>query len=155
MLGIPKTDRMDATLLAILGSAGLGLRSFIPHKLQYAVRSANRDLMRQVKKRSSEKTKVKHWFVEQGMNALLSKEGMPHLSGFSGQTVIRAILAGERDVGQLTKNIDYRLKKPERLSYIQAALEPIAWVDKFAIRQLELMICKIDFLNSLIPEYHQ
>lgn len=154
MLGIPKTDRMDATLLAMLGSAGLGLHSFIPHRLQYAVRGANRDLMRHVKKRSSEKVKVKNWFVEQGMNAFLTKEGIPDLSGMSGMAVINGILSGQRDVVELTEKIDKSLKKPERLSYIQVALKPIEKVDEFAIRQLALTVRKIDFMNSLIPEYH-
>ncbi|MDM8529385.1 transposase [Anaerolineales bacterium HSG24] len=155
MLGIPKTDRMDATLLAMLGSAGLGLPSFIPHKLQYAVRGANRDLMRHVKKRSSEKVKVKHWFVEQGMNALLTKEGLPDLSGYSGMSVINGILSGQRDVVKLTQNLHPRLKKPERLRYIQVALKPIESVDPFAIRQLSLTVSKINFMDQLIPTYHQ
>jgi transposase len=153
MLGIPKTDRMDATLLAILGSAGLGLRSFIPHRLQYAVRSANRELMRHVKKRSSEKAKMSNWFVQQGMGALKSKEGIPELTGYSGMTVIKGIIGGQREVAVLTQNLDPRLRSPERLAYIQRALQPIAQVDPFAIRQLALMVRKLEFMNSLVPEY--
>ncbi len=108
--GRPKTDMQDCQWLQVLHSCGLLRGSFRPAESITRLRAIQRQLGNLVE----ERTRFVQWMqmaLDQ-MNVQVHR-ALTDLTGVTGMSIIRAIVAGERDPIQLAKFRDKRCRKSE------------------------------------------
>ncbi|MDR1342390.1 MAG: IS110 family transposase, partial [Prevotellaceae bacterium] len=126
-----KTDEIDAESLMLLHSYGLLKASFQVNNAAQEIRNLSRHRENQI--RSLGKVVQQMQKSMELMNIKLT-EVLRDIMGASGQAILQAILAGERDTGKLASLADSRCKAPREV--IAKSLEG-TWSEDllFALRQ--------------------
>ncbi len=103
-----KTDMSDCQWLQLLHSCGLLRGSFRPSEAITRLRSLQRQMANLVK----ERTRCVQWMQKalDQMNVQVHR-AVTDLTGTTGMAIVRAIVAGERDPGQLARLRDRRCRK--------------------------------------------
>lgn len=110
--GVPgrKTDFLDCQWIQLLHSCGLLKGSFRPKEDICALRA----LQRQLDNLAAERTKCVQW-MQKALDQMNVKvhHAVTDITGKTGMSIIRAIVAGQRDPAQLATLRDYRCRKSE------------------------------------------
>jgi transposase len=126
-----KTDEIDAESLMLLHSYGLLKASYQVNNFAQEIRNLSRHRENQI--RSLGKV-VQHLQKSMELMNVKLTEVLRDIMGASGQAILQAILAGERDTGKLASLADSRCKEPQEV--IAKSLEG-TWDEDllFALRQ--------------------
>jgi transposase len=111
-IGEKKTDEVDAEWIMLLHSYGLLKASFQPNNLARRIRNLSRHRDNLIKTSSREVLHMQK--AMELMNIKLSNV-ISDILGKSGQDIISAILAGERNASKLASLADVRCKSPKEI----------------------------------------
>lgn len=146
--GRPKTDMLDCQWIQLLHSHGLLRASFRPADAICAIRS----LKRQCANLVEERTKAIQWMQKalDQMNVQVHR-AVTDITGDTGMSIIRAIVAGQREPQQLAAYRDYRCKKSraEIAEHLTGN-----WRDEHLFN-LEQALALYDHIEQQIARYHE
>jgi transposase len=141
-----KTDMQDCQWLQLLHSCGLLRGSFRPHESICRLRALNRQLGNLV----AERSKAIQWMQKalDQMNVLVHR-AVADLTGTTGLSIVRHIVAGERDPRNLAQLRDARCRKSidEIAEYLTGT-----WRDEHLFN-LKSALSLYDHLSEQINEY--
>ena len=135
--GRPKTDRLDCRWIQRLHTYGLLNNSFRPEASYVKIRSLSRYRQKLIEDKSTQILRMGKALTE--MNILLVK-AVSDITGATGMSIIKAILAGERDPHKLATLRDPRCKHSE--AEIAEYLTGYYKDEQLVILKISLFLCE-------------
>ncbi len=143
-----KTDVMDCQWIQLLHSCGLLRGSFRPDEAICSVRAIKRQWSNLVR----ERTKAVQW-MQKSLDQMNVKvhHAVSEITGKTGMSIVRAIVAGERDSHKLAEHRDKRCKK----SVTEIAEHLVGNWRMDHLYNLEMALSFYDHLQGMIASYER